>query len=152
MADHIFSINVYEELINNYDNQDVILATDPMKIDGYYDLDDCTKVIGSNSQIKKIGKNIKGYDRLDMGAFIMKTSTIQKISQDIEKKREKFGVSDILLSAIELNLKVSYLDFPHTIWLDIDNHLEFEKLKTIFNKKSKYHPFNLDILMDKSSF
>ena len=59
MADHIFSVNVYEELINNYNNQDIVLATDPMKIDGFYDLDDCTKVFGANFQIKKIGKKIE---------------------------------------------------------------------------------------------
>ena len=150
MADHIFSINVYKELINNYDKQDVVLATDPMKIEGYYNLDDCTKVIGSNSQIKKIGKKLEDFNRLDMGAFIMKTSTIQKISQDVEKNREKFGVSDILLSAIDSNLNVSYLDFPNTLWLDIDDHIEYEKLKTIFNETSKFRPFNLDILKDFS--
>jgi len=38
MADHIFSVNVYDELIKNYKNQDILLATDPMKIDGFYDL------------------------------------------------------------------------------------------------------------------
>ena len=148
MADHIFSINVYKELVNNYDKQDAILATDPMKIDGYYDLDDCTKVLGTNSQIKKIGKKIEDYNRLDMGAFIMKTSTIRNISQDVEKNKSKFGVSDILLSAIDLNLKVHYLDFPYTIWLDVDNHIEYEKLRNIFSESSKYHPFDLD----KSSF
>jgi CDP-L-myo-inositol myo-inositolphosphotransferase len=152
MADHIFSVNVYEELVNNYDNQDIVLATDPMKINGVYDIDDCTKVVGSNSQIKKIGKKIEDHNRLDMGAFIMKTSSVQKISQDVEKNKFKFGVSDIVLSAIDLNLKVSYLDFSNTIWLDIDNHNEYEKLKRIFNKSSKYRPFNLDLLIDKSTF
>jgi len=135
-------------LINNYNNQDVVLATDPMKIEGFYDLDDCTKVRGSNSEIKRIGKRIPGYNRLDMGAFIMKKSSIQKISQDVERTKNNFGVSDIVISAINLNLKVSYLDFPETIWLDVDNHIEYEKLKKIFNKSSKYRPFNLNILFD----
>ncbi len=146
MADHIFSINVYEELINNYNNQDIVLATDPMKIEGFYDLDDCTKVIGSNSQIQKIGKKIDNYNRIDMGAFIMKTSIIQEISQNVEMNKYKFGVSDILLSAIDLNLKVSYLDFSNTVWLDVDNHNEYEKLKRIFNKTSKYRPFKTNKL------
>lgn len=154
MADHIFSNNVYEELVKNYNqnNQDIVLATDPMKIEGFYDLDDCTKVNGLNSQIQEIGKRIDDYNRLDMGAFIMKTSIIQEISQDIEKNRSKFGVSDILLSAIDLKLKVHYLDFPNTVWLDVDNHNEYEKLKRIFNKTSKYRPFGQNILVDDSSF
>lgn len=152
MADHIFSENVYEILIKNYNNQDVVLATDPMKIEGVYDLDDCTKVHGSNLEIKRIGKRIPVYNRLDMGAFIMKTSSIQKISQDIERTKNKFGVSDIVVSAIDLNLNVSYLDFPEIIWLDVDNHIEYEKLKKIFNKSSKYRPFNLNILMDNPPF
>ncbi|MFX1558805.1 MAG: NTP transferase domain-containing protein [Promethearchaeota archaeon] len=152
MADHIFSVNVYEILIKNYNKEDVILATDPMKIKGVYDLDDCTKVLGSNLEIKKIGKRIPYYNRLDMGVFIMKTSSIQKISQDVERKKNKFGVSDIVISAIDLNLKISYLDFPETIWLDVDNHIEYEKLKKIFNKSSKYSPFNLDILINDPPF
>jgi len=87
-----------------------------------------------------------------MGAFIMKTNVIQEISQDVEKNKTKFGISDILLSAIDLNLKVYHFDFPDTIWLDVDNQNEYEKLKRIFNKTSKYKPFNLEILIDKSSF
>ncbi|MFX0186736.1 MAG: NTP transferase domain-containing protein [Candidatus Hodarchaeota archaeon] len=152
MADHIFSVNVYEELIKKYNNQDIVLATDPIKIIGHYDLEDCTKVLGYNAQIKEIGKQIENYNRLDMGAFLMKTKTIKRISQFIEKIDDKFGVSDILLSAINLDFNVSYLDFPDTIWLDVDNHNEYEKLKQLFNKTSKYRPFNLDILIKKSLF
>jgi len=33
MADHVFSDNVYLQLISNYSDEDIILATDPMKID-----------------------------------------------------------------------------------------------------------------------
>lgn len=147
MADHIFSDNIYFHLIENYSDEDIILATDPMKIDGIYDVDDCTKVYGNNLNIKMIGKKIF-YNRLDMGVFIMKFETIRKISQKIENEKEKFGVSDIVLSAINSNLKVSYLDFPNTIWLDIDTDIEYQKLSNTFYKSSDYRPFNLDLLKD----
>jgi len=143
MADHIFTDNIYLHLINNYNNNEIILATDPMKIEGIYDLDDCTKIYGTNSKIEKIGKQISEYNRLDMGAFLMKTHPIREISQDIEGRMEKFGVSDIVKSAIDLKLDVGFLDFPDTLWLDIDNHYEYDKLNKIFTN-SKFRPFDLD--------
>ncbi|MCK4236307.1 MAG: hypothetical protein KAX38_04250, partial [Candidatus Krumholzibacteria bacterium] len=84
-----------------------------------------------------------------MGAFIMKTKSMRKISQDVEKHMHKFGVSDIVILAINSNLNVKYLDFPKTIWLDIDNHFEYNKLNKIFNNSKKFHPFNLDFLSEK---
>ncbi|MBD3342896.1 MAG: NTP transferase domain-containing protein [Candidatus Lokiarchaeota archaeon] len=152
MSDHIFSINIYDDLIKNFKNEDIVLATDPMKIDGYYDLEDCTKVFGENYEIKEIGKKISEYNRLDMGAFIMKTNTIKNVAQKVADKLQKFGVSDILLSAVNNNLIVKYLDFPETIWLDVDNHIEYGKLKKIFNKTNEYQPFNLDLSFKKSTF
>ena len=148
MADHIFSDNIYFHLIENYSDEDIILATDPMKIDGIYDVDDCTKVYGNNLNIKMIGKKILNYNRLDMGVFRMKSTTIRKISQKIENEKEKFGVSDIVLSAINSNLKVAYFDFPNTVWLDIDTDFEYQKLNNTFYKSSKFRPFNLDLLKD----
>lgn len=148
MADHVFSDNIYFHLIENYSKEDIILATDPMKIDGIYDLDDCTKVYGNNLKIKMIGKKILDYNRLDMGVFMMKSKTIRNLSQKIEKQKQKFGVSDIVLSAINSNLRVAYLDFPKTIWLDIDTDIEYQKLNSIFYKSSKFRPFNLDLLKE----
>ncbi|MFX1375551.1 MAG: NTP transferase domain-containing protein [Promethearchaeota archaeon] len=145
MADHIFSENVYATLLHNYNSEDIVLATDPMKIEGIYDLEDCTKVYGKNLQIKLIGKTIPKYNRLDMGVFIMKTNIIRKISSLIESKNSKFGVSDIILSAIDSNLNVCYLDFPNTLWVDVDNDFEYEKLKKNVEQSNRIKPFNLDI-------
>ena len=148
MADHVFSDNIYIQLMRNSSDEDIILATDPMKIDGIYDLEDCTKIFGNNLTIKMIGKKIPDYNRLDMGVFMMKSATIRKISQKIANEKQKFGVSDIVLSAIKLNYKVAYFDFPKTIWLDIDTDIEYEKLNHTFYKSSKFRPFNLDLMKD----
>jgi CDP-L-myo-inositol myo-inositolphosphotransferase len=145
MADHVFSDNIYSLILQNYKNEDILLATDPMEINGIYDLDDCTKVYGQDSVIKKIGKNISEYNRLDMGVFIMKSDSIRKISQNIENKTQKFGVSDVVISSMKSNLKVSFLDFPSTTWLDIDTDTEYRKLNKVFYKSSKFRPFDLNI-------
>ena len=146
MADHVFSDNIYSILSKNYNDEDILLATDSMKIEGIYDLDDCTKVFGKKSYITNIGKNLPEYNRLDMGVFVMKSASIRGISEKIEKTHTKFGVSDIVISAINSNLKVSYLDFSSTIWLDIDTDIEYKKLDETFHKSSKFRPFNLKIL------
>ncbi|MEJ2295505.1 MAG: NTP transferase domain-containing protein [Candidatus Lokiarchaeota archaeon] len=145
MADHIFSNNIYEILIRHYCQEDVLLATDPMEITGIYDLEDCTKVFGNERFIKAIGKQISDYNRLDMGVFIMKKDSLITIARDIETSYHKFGVSDIVISGIKSNLIVSYYDFPQTIWVDVDNDFEYEKLKRNFGESEKLKPFNLDI-------
>ena len=140
----VFSDNIYDILIKNYKGEDIILATDPMRIKGIYDLEDCTKVLGENANIFEIGKQINNYNRLDMGVFVMSTKTISSISQKIERDNEKFGVSNIVLACIALNLKVKYFDFSNTIWVDVDNEVEYKKLKENFNESNKLKPFNLD--------
>ena len=53
MADHIFSKNIFSQLVKNYKGNDILLATDPMHSKGYYDIEDATKVYGKNSFIIK---------------------------------------------------------------------------------------------------
>ncbi len=143
MADHIFSKNVFSKMIKYIKNIDIFLATDPMYNKGYYDKEDATKVYGINSFIRNIGKGLINYNRLDMGVFILKTKIIKNICKEIESNFHKFGVSDIVKSALSSDLNVGYYDFPNTIWLDIDDYKKYRQLKRLFSKKSRFHPFGL---------
>jgi CDP-L-myo-inositol myo-inositolphosphotransferase len=143
MADHIFSKNVFSKLIKSYKKKDILLATDPMYNKGYYDKDDATKVYGEKNLISKIGKGLKNYNRLDMGVFLFKTKDIKKICKKLESGLHKFGVTDVIITALKSDLSVGYYDFPNTIWLDIDDHKNYRQLKRLFNKTSSLHPFGL---------
>ena len=143
MADHIFSKNVFSKLIKSYKKKDILLATDPMYNKGYYDKDDATKVYGEKTLIIKIGKDLTNYNRLDMGVFMLKTKKIKKICKEVESNFHKFGVSDIVSSALNSDLNIGYSDFPNTIWLDIDDRKKYRQLKRLFNKTSSLHPFGL---------
>jgi len=143
MADHIFSKNVFSKMIKHYKKKDILLATDPMNNNGYYDKEDATKVYGENSSILYIGKGLMDYNRLDMGVFMLKTKNIKKICKKVESNFHKFSVSDIVISALNSDLNVGYSDFPNTIWLDIDDHKKYRQLKRLFNKNSSLHPFGL---------
>jgi len=143
MADHIFSKNIFSKIKKNYKKKDILLATDPMFKKGYYDKDDATKVVGKNTSILKIGKDLTYYNRLDMGVFILKTKTIKKICMKVESRFNRFGVTDIVLSALDSDLSVGYYDFSNIIWLDIDNYKNYHQLKRLFNKSSKIYPFGL---------
>jgi choline kinase len=144
MADHIFSKNVFSKMIRNYKKKDILLATDPMYKKGYYDKEDATKVYGENNFVKNIGKGLINYNRLDMGVFIMKTKNIKKICKEIESNFQKFGVSDVVISALNSDLNVGYYDFPNTIWIDIDDYKKYRQLKRLFSKSSRFHPFGLN--------
>jgi len=143
MADHIFSKNVFSKMIMNYKKKDILLATDPMYNKGYYDKEDATKVYGENSSIIYIGKGLTDYNRLDMGVFMLKTKSIKKICKKVESNFHKFGVSEVVISALNSDLNVGYSDFPNTIWLDIDDHKKYRQLKRLFNRSSNLHPFGL---------
>lgn len=143
MADHIFSKNIFSKIIKYYEKKDILLATDPMYNKGYYDKKDATKVYGKNSFINKIGKDLMNYNRLDMGVFILKTKIIKKICKKIESNFHKFGVTDVVIAALNSDLNVGYYDFPNIIWLDIDDYKNYYQVKKIFSKTSKFHPFGL---------
>jgi choline kinase len=143
MADHIFSKNVFSKLIKSYNKKDILLATDPMYNKGYCDKDDATKVYGDKTLIIKIGKDLMNYNRLDMGVFMLKTKKIKKICKEVESNFDKFGVSEIIRSALNSDLNIGYSDFPNTIWLDIDDRKKYRQLKRVFNKTSSLHPFGI---------
>ncbi|MFX1420046.1 MAG: NTP transferase domain-containing protein [Promethearchaeota archaeon] len=143
MADHIFSKNIFSKMRRNYKKKDILLATDPMNKKGYYDKEDATKVFGENTFIKNIGKDLMNYNRLDMGVFILKTKKIKRICGKIESNFHKFGVTDVIMSALSSDLNVGYYDFPNTIWLDIDDYRKYCQLKKLFSKASNIHPFGL---------
>jgi 1L-myo-inositol 1-phosphate cytidylyltransferase/CDP-L-myo-inositol myo-inositolphosphotransferase len=144
MADHIFSKNIFSQLVKNYKGNDILLATDPMHRKGYYDREDATKVYGKNSFIIDIGKDLTHYNRLDMGVFILKSKNIKKICQNVKLNLFKFGVTNIVLSVLNSDLNVGYYDFPNTIWLDIDDYKIYLQLIRLFNNKSNFYPFGLN--------
>ncbi len=143
MADHIFSKNIFSQLVKNYKGKDILLATDPMHRKGYYDLEDATKVYGKNSFIIDIGKDLSNYNRLDMGVFILKSKNIKKICQRVKLNLFKFGVTNVVLSVLNSDLNVGYYDFPNTIWLDIDDYKIYLQLIRLCNNKSNFYPFGL---------
>ncbi|MHA2131574.1 MAG: hypothetical protein ACW99L_16535, partial [Promethearchaeota archaeon] len=143
MADHIFSKNIFSQLLKNYKGNDILLATDPMHSKGYYDIEDATKVYGKNSSIIDLGKDLSNYNRLDMGVFILKSKNIKKICQRVKSNLYKFGVTNVVLSVLNSDLNVGYCDFPNTIWLDIDDYKIYIQLTRLFNNKSNFYPFGI---------
>lgn len=143
MADHVFSENIFSQLVKNYKGNDILLATDPMHNKGYCDVEDSTKVYGKNSFIIDIGKDLSYYNRLDMGVFILKSKNIKKICQRVKSNLYKFGVTNVVLSVLNSDLNVGYYDFPNTIWLDIDDYKIYRQLKRLLNNNSNFYPFGL---------
>ena len=143
MADHIFSENIFSQLLMNYHRYDILLATDPMHLKDPNKLEDATKIYGLNSFITNIGKELPKYNRLDMGAFILRTKVIRNLCQEIKLNTYKFGVTNVVLLAIESGLNVSYSDFPNVFWLDVDNSSIYQQLKESYRESSNLRPFGL---------
>jgi len=69
MSDHLFSINILHDLIEQPLNPgEVSLAVDT-RLDSIFDIDDATKVFVEGSLIRRIGKTLRKYNGVDCGLF-----------------------------------------------------------------------------------
>jgi len=133
MADHIFDAEILSEmkkmrLLNN----ECILCVDRSK-KGYLDLEEATKVRVENDLIVDIGKDLKGYDALDCGIFLLSPVIFDALEESISKGKD--ALSDGI-RVLAKRGKIKAFDIHDKFWVDIDtvdNYKEAEKilLKTL---------------------
>jgi len=120
MSDHVFSKSFIRSAILG---RGLAVDSDPI----YVDYDDATKVLtDSKGRIKKIGKNLKNYNFIDTGFFIL-NKNIFSYSDEIERLHDKFGVSDIIRK-----VKISVIDVTNNIWVDVDTKKDLKVAKELF--------------------
>ena len=106
MGDHIYSEKFVERAVRG---EGVIADKNPK----YVDLDEATKIKVADGRVEDIGKNLKEFDCVDTGFFVL-DDTIFDYAEKL-KDREEIALSEIVKLA---RLPVTYVDGE--FWMDVD--------------------------------
>jgi len=106
MGDHIYSEKFVERAVRG---EGVIADREPK----YVDLDEATKIKVANGRVEDIGKNLKQFDCVDTGFFVL-DDTIFDYAEKL-KDREEIALSEIVKLA---RLPVTHVDGE--FWMDVD--------------------------------
>ncbi len=147
MSDHIFSIPTLQSFVKDVEQNPTIpsLACDA-NLPEVFDMDDATKVVSKDEKIYDIGKEIKGYDLVDMGLFYFPKGYGQKVARKVENGAK--SVSDIINQFIaETGVRTAVV--PEALWQDVDNpsmkkEAERRLVKTLVKKTDGWVSKNIN--------
>ncbi len=122
MGDHVYSREFVEKAIKGYG---LIVDANPK----YVDIDEATKVKVKNNRVEDIGKDLKEFDCLDTGFFILDKS-IFKVAEGLLSKDE-ISVSEIVRKA---KIPVSFVNGE--FWMDIDTKDDLKRANYLIVRSS----------------
>ncbi|MEX0568499.1 MAG: sugar phosphate nucleotidyltransferase [Candidatus Njordarchaeota archaeon] len=118
MCDHVFPSDLPRMMLNVMNSDiDILIAgdADPQ----YIDIDEATKIHVVKGKVIRIGKNLKKFNYIDAGVFIM-SKHIFGLVKSVIKTRRVVKVSDIVNRAIESGYNVTVADITGVPWVDVD--------------------------------
>jgi CDP-L-myo-inositol myo-inositolphosphotransferase len=129
MSDHIFDKEILEELKEN--QEECVLCIDK-SFPSYVDLEDATKVKLEGDYIKDIGKNLKDYDALDTGIFLLSPVVFEALKESINNKDTTLSGA---IKVLARDRKIRVLDISGKFWIDIDTERELKIAQRLLLKK-----------------
>ncbi len=96
----------------------------------YVDLDEATKVKCENGRAIDIGKNLKDFDFVDTGFFIL-SKEIFNFAEEIVKEKDVVELKDIVKRA-----KIPVTEVSSYFWMDIDTKEDVKKAKRFLIRNS----------------
>ncbi len=116
MGDHVYSKEFVDAAIRG---EGLICDSNPK----FVNVDEATKVRCCNGRVGDIGKNLRNYDCIDTGFFIL-TPEIFKFAEEVISRRGRANLSEIVKKA---KPKVTHLS--GFFWMDIDTREELKKAR-----------------------
>ncbi|WP_048093185.1 bifunctional L-myo-inositol-1-phosphate cytidylyltransferase/CDP-L-myo-inositol myo-inositolphosphotransferase [Geoglobus acetivorans] len=114
MGDHVYEEEFIKEAVRAKG-----LVGDPEP--EFVDISEATKVRVKNGRVERIGKNLKDFDCIDTGFFVL-TPEIFRHAEEIVKDKEEVSLSEIMERArVEVTLVSS------KFWMDVDTKEELER-------------------------
>ena len=135
MSDHIFSVEMLQEIIQTKIEKDEALLALDFKIDQIPDLDDgmkiqCELIEENVYSITLFGKQLTDYNAIDSGMFKLNYSFFDALEKSIENG--KYSLSDACNILSEKG-KMKGIDIRDNLWLDVDTP-EMIKQQEILDK------------------
>ena len=131
MADHFFSEEFLREASHQAPAQGVLsLAVDkPSETNRHIDLDDVTKVLGSDGKIESIGKHLTDYNYFDTGLFVASTEMFIHLQKTIDVGKE--SISD-MVQALCAERLATYFEVSGHFWNDVDTPDDLQNMRKLF--------------------
>ncbi len=123
MGDHVYEEEFVKKAIQGFG---LIVDRNPL----YVDLDEATKVKCENGRAIDIGKNLKDFDFVDTGFFIL-SKEIFNFAEEIVKEKDVVELKDIVKRA-----KIPVTEVSSYFWMDIDTKEDVKKAKRFLIRNS----------------
>ncbi|MCK4235047.1 NTP transferase domain-containing protein [candidate division WOR-3 bacterium] len=123
MSDHLIGRKVIKDIIKEK-KRCPLLAVEK-KLGKVFDIDDATKVIIDNGKVISIGKELKKFNGVDAGLFLLDFSVFRFLKRSIKKGEDTLtGGIKKLIKQRELH---SYSIPDDDYWIDIDSEDTYNK-------------------------
>ncbi len=119
MSDHLFDNAIVDRLIDSSYRDLLNIAVD-RKLDSIFDLEDAMKVRTQGNRVTHIGKNLRGYNAIDIGLFVCPFEIFDYLER---AKSRKYSSDCSLADGIRLMArddKVRAIDIGESWWQDVD--------------------------------
>jgi len=123
MGDHVYEREFIEKAIKGKG-----LIGD--RIGRFVDVEEATKVVCKDGRVARIGKDLKEFDYLDTGFFVL-TPDIFEYAEELVNSKEEVSLSEIMGRA-----KVPVTEVSGYFWMDIDTPEELRKANRLLVRLS----------------
>jgi choline kinase len=126
MADHIFDSKIACQLIRrSSENKGILLAVDEDLKNPLVDMQDVTRVLVEENQIRKIGKGIESYNCFDTGIFLCDPVLFTAIKTSSKNQQDDSLSGGVRILAKEG--KAGAMPIDGSFWCDIDDPNNFKQ-------------------------
>ena len=124
MSDHVFSPEIIKRLSHKrIQRGEAVLAVDK-KPNEYVDMEDATKVLIEGDRIVSIGKDLRKYNGVDCGAFLLTADIFSTIEDTLSDGKDT--LNDVMDKVAKKGSLRAY-DIGGEFWIDVDTE---DALKT----------------------
>ena len=135
MGDHLISSSIVTTLLS----ESVITRTlcVDYKSSNTSQVSDATKVMtDSEGRIIKIGKDLKNWESIDTGVFMMDPEVLDNIEQLVVSKGKKVNISEVIQHMADNGRHFQTCDVSGQFWADVDTEEDHDSVSTIL--KTRY--------------
>lgn len=132
MADHIFDASILRDLKDReLEKDECVLCVDTT---GWRDIDleDATKVRIENERIVDIGKELKEFNAVDCGIFLLSPSIFDMLEKNISEGYDSLSDS---IKGLAAKGKMRFFDIGDRFWFDIDTKESYRKAEKLLLKR-----------------
>ena len=134
MADHLFDYKILLALQKQTIEDDGCILCVDKDHHKYLDVDDATKVLIEESQIKDIGKQLDDYNGIDTGIFLCTPAIFDALEVSIRNGNDSLSAG---IKALAKRHKMKAFDISDKYWLDVDDNGALKNAKSLLFEKLK---------------